>query len=236
MCYVQTPFVLLYLNRDDDCFSFIRYWVIEDGNDDGTAREQLHANSQPGDWLYGHHPGCRFQDMRKFFPDQYLPKFVSLYFVVALMVIKMRIIAQHNARTRILGVFTMAKFGRGLPKPIRAYIGSFHTYDAALISAQKQQLDALLAYIHAANPVMLPSLVNPPKSRGSPSQFEQSGHLSEARDVFNASSRCVARVPDAHKRIQVFLAPAVEFYSNGKPIVPLHCPTPPGECMHGCKG
>ena len=200
----QTPFVLLYLNRDDDCFCFIRHW-LEHFYDELHHLEQPDLTSRPGDWLYGHQDDCRFQDMAKFFPGKDFPKSATycLAFLVALMAIKMRILAQNESRTAMMEVFAKTRLGDRLPKIIRSYIGTFHTYSAACIADQERQLASLLKHIHGNNPTMLPSLVNPgPLKNQPPPQYEMAGKPSEAWKVLNESSRVVARIPGAHKRIE----------------------------------
>lgn len=160
--------------------------------------------SRPGDWLYGKVPGGRFKDMSKFFPGRDFPQSgAPLVYLVALMIIKMRILAQHDATMAILNVFQNTRFGSYLPKPLRAILGTFLVYPPSCISDQETQLKHLLESIHKRNPSMLPSFVNPGPMKSQPCpQFQSIGGPSEAWFVLNESSRCVARVPGAHERIR----------------------------------
>ena len=87
------PFLLLHLDRDDDAFCFIRYWMINEDDEPGP-REKMHKTSKEGDWLYGHEKDSRFLDIFKSVSATKLGS-VSLPSLVALACIKMRIMATH---------------------------------------------------------------------------------------------------------------------------------------------
>ena len=85
------PFLLMRLSRDDDAFNFIRYWC-QDHDAVYEIREQVHAESKEGEWLYGHQTDCRFLDIFQECPKGSFD-YISLALVVALATIKMRIVA-----------------------------------------------------------------------------------------------------------------------------------------------
>lgn len=98
-----TPFTLLNLHRDDDAFDFIRYWMKRNGGGEDVIAEllHLHAGSEEGDWLYPREKNCRFLD---FFEEctNITERDMSLAYLVALLVIKLRIVAAHTGTRRAI--------------------------------------------------------------------------------------------------------------------------------------
>jgi hypothetical protein len=91
------PFILLNLNRDDDAFDFIRYWTKIDLDDRSKLFDLMnrHFVSQEGDWIYPRNQNCRFMDVFEEcanVTDQKAP----LPFLVALLIIKCRIVATYD--------------------------------------------------------------------------------------------------------------------------------------------
>jgi hypothetical protein len=153
------PFLLLHLNHDDDAFDFCRYWCIEV---DPEEREVLHQNSQEGDWMYGHEEDCRYLDIFEECPND-LPRYMPLPLLVAVAVIKMRIVATHDARKESLELFQMTATGEKL-SPVQSVMTSILEGDdtfRAKMETQRAQLNLLLDQIHLCNPTMLPALLNP---------------------------------------------------------------------------
>ncbi|GAX29232.1 hypothetical protein FisN_28Lu091 [Fistulifera solaris] len=58
----RLPYILLYLNRDDEAFSYIRYWLNFDKLDEEEILTR-HRQSREGEWLYPIEPNCRFLDI-----------------------------------------------------------------------------------------------------------------------------------------------------------------------------
>ena len=75
------------MNRDDDAYSFCRYWMREN-----LEREAEHATSHEGDWLHPREEGCRFLDIFAECPEV-TPKCMDLPFLVIILIIKMRLVA-----------------------------------------------------------------------------------------------------------------------------------------------
>mmetsp|Transcript_15023 Transcript_15023/g.22098 ORF Transcript_15023/g.22098 Transcript_15023/m.22098 type:complete len:129 (+) Transcript_15023:525-911(+) len=93
------PFVLINLNRDDDAYCFIRYWM-DDYDSNYEVREKKHERSQKGNWLYLKEEGARFGDILQEVPDNKKNslKYASLALLVASAVIKMRVVAALEAK------------------------------------------------------------------------------------------------------------------------------------------
>lgn len=62
------PFFLLYLNRDDDTFGFVRFWMNADAVEPENFEELL-RRSQEGDWVFSHEKITRFVDIFEEIPD-----------------------------------------------------------------------------------------------------------------------------------------------------------------------
>jgi hypothetical protein len=98
---LRAPFFLLCVNRDDDALSFIRYWVELD-EDVILALEQMYANSantREGEWIYPRDPAGRYSELFQNMSDADLCK-IERPFLVALVIIKQRIVAAHEALLR----------------------------------------------------------------------------------------------------------------------------------------
>ncbi len=197
-------FVMLYLNRDDDCYAFMRHFL------DNDVREADEENlpdlvSRPGDWIYGKEPDCRFGDM---IADLRLnPKFMPLAFLVALLIIKMRIVAQYEARKKTFSIFASTKKARQLggSADILQIIKKHLIGDAeavARIGKQNRHVDQLMEIIHRNNPTMLPSIINPGplKSQPQPHSYTR-GSPEEAWFVLDECNRCFLRTPGAEARV-----------------------------------
>lgn len=172
------PFVLINLNRDDDAYCFIRYWM-EDSDSVYESRERMHQESKEGDWLYPKEDGARYKDILEERPDKkHKHKYTSLAFLVACAVIKMRVVAALDAkRLRGDSDFSKEQFDR-----------------------QMKMLTRLLDVIDANNKSMLPALVNPGPLReaGDPG-WTSPGHPSEALSVLNDACRPWVRIPGAEE-------------------------------------
>ncbi len=96
----RAPFILLYLNRDDDAYASIRYRLQHDDLDSDEILER-HKRSREGDWLYDGEVNCRYRDIFeecRNIDDVDLPG----PHILALAIMKMRIIAAHEAVSQTL--------------------------------------------------------------------------------------------------------------------------------------
>ncbi len=100
----QVPFTLLYLNRDDDVVDFIRYWYTN-ANEEGDLPDYT---SQPGTWIYGRTPNARLQSIFATHP-KINSRARELPFLVALLIVKLRVIAKLEARAKTFELFSKTK-------------------------------------------------------------------------------------------------------------------------------
>jgi hypothetical protein len=205
------PFLLLHLNRDDDAFDFCRYWCREDPGD----RELLHQNSEEGDWLYGHEEDCRYLDIFEECPDARHSMCLSM--MVAVAVIKMRIVATHDARKKYLELFQLTSSGEKL-SPVLSVMTSILEGDdtfRAKMEDQRAQLNRLLDQIHLNNPTMLPALLNPNPllARDDPG-YHTDGHPSAAFYVLTNALLPWCRIPGAKEPLEARFGRNPTYNSN----------------------
>lgn len=182
------PFLLLYLNRDDDAYSFCRYWENWE-IDDEEERERRHTNSSEGDWIYPREEGCRYNDFFAECQDD-TREFMSLAMLVAVCIIKMRLVAAYDDKKK------------------RGVVQDESAVHVQRIEANRRQVQDLMDQIHANNPSMLPSILNPTpmKSQGLP-EFHSPGHPTEAAFVLNDCHRAFVRVPGAEDLLKARFGP-----------------------------
>ena len=134
---IRVPFILLYLNREDDAYAFTRYWLmIEDLNYDQILAP--HRRSREGDWIYPIEPNCHYLDIRKECPKLEEVKSIVPYLVV-LAIIKLRIVASHDATVRAVDFVRML--------------------DRNDIPSQRQQVHQLFARIQHDEPCLLSTML-----------------------------------------------------------------------------
>jgi len=187
------PFVLINLNRDDDAYCFIRYWM-EDYNSHCEERDRNHARSKEGDWLYPQEEGARYGDILEQCPDeQNNYKYESLALLVASVVIKMRVVAAQDAKR----------------------LREDSDFDPEVLETQRNMLLKLLDIIDRNNKTMLPALLHPgPLRRGPRPDFHTPGHPSEARMVLDDACRPWARIPGSKELLEARFGTSIPAYDT----------------------
>lgn len=200
----NVPFVLLYLNRDDDCMDFIRHWYRDYGGE--MDREEM-PDSSPGDWLYGRTPNARMIDIFALHPT-IDPSYTGLEFLVALLIIKLRVVAAFEAREKSFALFENTKMAKYLDSDSISAVRTSLVGDLKVRAEQNRQIEHIINLIQQSNQTMLPSLINPGplKSQPAPAYFSH-GAPSEAYGVLMDSNRLFARIPGAEKRIEDIVGP-----------------------------
>ncbi|GAX25584.1 hypothetical protein FisN_28Hh054 [Fistulifera solaris] len=160
----RVPFILLYLNRDDDAYCFMRYWLNFGAEDDDTILAR-HASYCQGDWLYPVEPDCRSNDIAEESSSKLEETHYTLPHLVALAIIKMRIVATGKAISETLD-FTFQETACKNVEEVRPIVQEFlFGFD---INSQRQQLDTILDLIHHGDPSLLSTIL-------------ESIHISETR-------------------------------------------------------
>ena len=103
----RVPFILLYLNRDDDANNFVRYWVpmAKEARVEEGALFRAHANTQEGDWIYPCETDCRYRDIFQQYPGVDPNQ-------VALLIIKFRSFMAHCATVDLIELAMEESTGR----------------------------------------------------------------------------------------------------------------------------
>lgn len=197
------PFMLLNVHRDDDTYTFIRYWmrikVAREVNMIEAMRR--HILSKEGDWIYPRAKNCRFLDIFDEFPNVNY-RDVPLSFLVALLIIKCRIVATYDATCRSIDLAFGATGGQRI-HVVQHLVKEMLIDEGFMnIESQRQQVDRLVNVIHRNNPSMLPAILNPtPLLRKEYPQPRVEGEPSEASYVLTGSLRCFLRVPGAKEML-----------------------------------
>ncbi len=193
----RVPFILLYLNRDDDAYAFVRYWLNFD--DSHVSYDQVverHKRTREGDWLYPREPKCRYNHIFAECPkmeEQYL----SLPYLVALAIIKLRIIAAHDAMSRSLDLAFHQK-GVQRIQEVRSAVNEMILDSNVNIISQRQQLGRLLDLIHRKNPAMLASILNCAYFAETSQSFADAPDYPFPMNIILTNGlRCFFRVPGA---------------------------------------
>ena len=198
----ELPQVLLYLNRDDDCVNFIKWWWFNSAKFDSDMGE--HGSWEKGFWPY--EMGCTKYDdlLAPLAPghrltDEQLERYqkhansnyVCLDFMLALSLIKMRIVAHH----RLL-------LAKEMDKDSAAAV-SFQ----GVISTQGDILHRYLTIIKRINKYCLPGILNPTilRNQGRP-ESASSGSSEEAMLSNERYIRHFYRVPGCLKILEDVLS------------------------------
>lgn len=196
----QVPYILLSLNRDDDACSFILYWKLFFASVfDFDEVTETHANSQPGDWMYPRVPNIRYLDIYQQILDlknEMQP--LELSFMVVLVIVKLRIVAAHDAMTQAIEL----AFGEGTTghriQQVRSNVTDMLIRANVNVESQRRQVNRLLDDIHLHNPSMLPSIIHPDPllKQPCPSMIPR-GHPTEAYATLMYCRPYFGRVPGA---------------------------------------
>ncbi|GAX17206.1 hypothetical protein FisN_10Lu076 [Fistulifera solaris] len=190
---VRIPFILLYLNRDDEAYAYIRYWF----------EEGIHGRSRP----YPIEPNCRYFDI---FEENSTADMgnLQLPLFVALAIIKMRIIASHNAISRSIDIaFEQADMKQILE--VRSDLQDFLLDCDIDVLDQSLRLNRIFEEIEREEPFLLDSMLKAEQF----SEIRDFSFLDEAlisalpslKLVLLHSVRCFFRVPRASDLLWNFI-------------------------------
>ncbi|GAX28084.1 hypothetical protein FisN_2Hu098 [Fistulifera solaris] len=193
----QVPFLLIALNRDDDAFSFCQYWLkineVVDSNPETIFERHLH--SREGDWIYPREKDCRYLDPLPLIAGRDMQSLV-LPFLVAFVIIKLRIVAAHDSAVHCVKVALEGKSGQRI-KEVQSLIEGMLTRKDINIDRQREQIHELFDAIHLRNPSMLPAFINPmPLTMFPPSDFTP-GHPSEVVKILMECQKSFTEIPGA---------------------------------------
>jgi hypothetical protein len=203
MRYV-TPFILLDLQRDDDAFAFVRYFISLDYLGDAATDDlrRRYMQCQEGDWVYPHEENCRyrdiFQECSRMREDR-----MPTAFLVAVLVIKFRLVAAYDAARRSIDIAFETTGGQTIQEVQHVVSDMLIDESVVKIENQRQQVDGLINVIHRINPSMLPSVLNPhPLTRQRRPSLSTPGEPLEALHVLLFCMRTLLRVPGASEELE----------------------------------
>jgi hypothetical protein len=191
----MTPFMLVNLHRDDDAFDFIRCWLNTDLSRqlDRVAVAMRHFASKEGDWIYPREKNCRFLDIFDECPDVD-NRDAPLSFLMALLIIKLRIVATYDATHRSIALAFDTTGGERIQEVQESVQEWLVDERLVNIDRQRQQVERLLDVIHRNNPLMLPAFLNPIPYLEPDSKSLQ-GHSAEVSKSLIYCLRTFLRVP-----------------------------------------
>ncbi|GAX21870.1 hypothetical protein FisN_30Hu071 [Fistulifera solaris] len=216
---LRVPFFLLYMNRDDDAFTFIRYWVetkeVLETNPDAVF--ERHRNSKSGDWLYPRETDARYLDIFDQVPGDLIQE-MELPFLVALFLIKLRIVASHDDATESMDIAFKTTGGQRIQE-VQSAIAEMLVRQDVDAENQRRQIYWLLFLIHRRNPHMLPGLTNPaPYFNRPPPTDRIAGEPSEVSMCLLDCKVAFYRVPAAPEILKNILA-AIESSAPTRPRI-----------------
>jgi len=206
---IRLLFILINLNRDDDAYNFVKFWL--------TVDEDFWCNPKPfveGEWMYL--TGQNRHEDPSLFMDA--SSFSRLPHEVALLVIKLRIMAKHIAEVQVF-----KSVWEVIEKDVRWHalmdmhdslkehiVGDAEHF--ALMEDQQKHIDYLFSKIAASNSIFLKAVLDPGPLRSQPFPYSYSmGSAEEAFLVLNDCCRIFHRLPGALKRIRAFVGSNTEY-------------------------
>ena len=179
--HVGIPKTFLALNRDDDCLRWIKFWIFKSEGEDTEDWVNDTTTDRYGDPLENK------QRLR-----------ISLSHLVALSVVKMRIVAAYEAHVKV------AKDILPFDDLIRENIVKMSVCDD--IERQKALRKKYLRMVHKHNKHMLPGLLDfDPLEEPGFTEYPSKGNMSEAGMTMNLYYRDFFRIPGAQDCINDFL-------------------------------
>lgn len=158
----RVPFVLLFLNRDDEACGFMRYWMQLDTSIDPDVVYDIHVGTKKGDWIYPREPDCRYTDINLLEIATIENERISAPFLVALAIVKLRIVAAHDATCKSIELAFSEKGTAGQRiHQVQSIVKDMLIRADVDVESQRQQTNYLLDAIHRSNPSMLPAILNP---------------------------------------------------------------------------
>ena len=212
----KVPFILITLNRDEDAYNFIKWWLTIDPN--GTYDwGDVPKNTKQGDWLY-----LTNESIFENFGD-YISRYTALSFVASLVLIKIRLVIKlkrslmmkdkinlylsqcdelfcNKEHSNMIGDIIVGNYVCTYPSHLKL---SNVENMKKVINEQELHVNTLLSEMVQMNKMFVQSLVNPrPMRQQNYPQYSSQGSPEEAFIVMNDCCRLFARTPGAIKRLQ----------------------------------
>lgn len=188
------PFILIQLDRLEDCFAFLKHWLCRVCYQRNVSR--IHKKSKQGQWIYG---SIRREEMMLDLLQE-IPKareMIDISHLAAFCLLKLRIMAKIRVHDYVFAVFARTRAGMMLGKVLHT-IRHFYN-QGAYKTSMRQQHNYVAEYMELLmqkNASFLPAVLYPvPMLRqGRPRKIEK-GKPSEAWDTFRKCWRLFRRTP-----------------------------------------
>ena len=189
------PFILLYLNRDDEAYAYIRYWL----------KVGIRGPNRPCPV----EPNCRYHDVFKesiTFEEQDL----HVPYLLALAIIKMRIIASHDAILQSIDFAFQQTDGERIQE-VRPVVQEMLVENEIDIADQRRQLYRIFDELESDRPAMLDFILNSELI----SELRQFNNVDKAlvgvncvlaKATIGNGVRYILRVPGADDMLRTFIA------------------------------
>ncbi|KAI0563129.1 hypothetical protein FGB62_45g131 [Gracilaria domingensis] len=202
------PFTLLRLDQEDRCVAFITNCTRSDNND-----EELESPSEQPPY-----EPLKVDDCLNTFADRYAdifdtvpearPNFVRTSFLIALCIVKLRIIARYEAKCERMDSFLHTSIGQRLEDCVQ-HIAHYVVGDkreAARVAEQERHVERYLEIIKSPDSTYLELIINPEllKSCKVMSNRLRANTLNET--IWN-SNQMLTRIPGAIERLKKALLP-----------------------------
>lgn len=207
----STPFLMLRLNQDDDAYCYCRHAMSVDWSDSSeedfeTATIRSNSNKD------------RFRDVVADLGGEqnWNRNFSDISFVVALVVIKMRLVAVYESMLEEIHAFGATSGSHmvdpdGQAEVRRSLLGPAE--DEFKLADQRRQLSFLLHAVHARNASIVPAFLNPEPMLSVPTVDEPPpGSPLEARVVWNFAMELWHDIPGANRFLRTFFGTATPWY------------------------
>jgi hypothetical protein len=195
-CRYKIPFILLSLNRDEDACDFCLYWMMRPvwaSVDEilGEYRpDHIHENSKEGDWIYPHEENSCYTDSISEYSGTQI-KMMSPVYLFALCIIKMRLVAAHDARksgVKLMGETVGGKHIIQVQSLVEEILVGGDE-ESQRVNSLREQIETLLDCIQANRPSMITAIMEYCDPNG------PDDHIS------NLARRCILRVPGFKQKL-----------------------------------
>lgn len=201
---LATPFLLLRLNRDDDAYCFCRHWLKSNPLIPGIE------NTRERDWIYPREENSRFRDITQEGGEQGLSCLCDISSLVALAVIKMRLVAMYDALMQNVATNSSQLLGPDEQEEVRRYIVGSPDHEQKLADQRR-----LLELLHERNASIVPALLHPEPLLRLPNPSTYSaGARSEARMVLDFALDVWRDIPGSDSILQARFGTSTPSYST----------------------
>ncbi|GAX15112.1 hypothetical protein FisN_12Lu377 [Fistulifera solaris] len=200
-----TLFVLLILHRDDDACDYIHYWMKEKVNKEGDTNKHMLrcSQSKEGDWMYPHEKDCRYHDFIQKYPKLSDENDVPLAFLLAALIVKLRLVATYDATRRSIDSGSHTTTGGKSIQEVQMEVREKLIDEKLMnIESQREQVDQIITLIQRINPTLLPATLNPDLLFAIVKGTRARGEPTEAKSLILYSIRCLARIPGAREKLE----------------------------------